>query len=358
MSGPKVLEIGEFELFSSAAPEMTEAYFTGYRAPHRKNRPFFGARAFVRTLRAAWRGDYDLIVVAPPFYPGWSPISILAAMKFTVAKGRPGELWGALTSPLFFSLLRFFPGERLIAIDRSDSFGLPRHCFFLLDKAQAFFKRELPLDHWQTLYGSAHPRLPGVGFRLKRRWQERVSRLRPISLGLDRDRAAQARASISAAKTHDVFFAGMIDGNSSVRALVPAQLQALKEAGLKVNWHKEPVARDEFYRHCADAWLTLSPAGLGWDCFRHIEAALCGSVPLVSTPTIDRYMPLEIGKHCLAYDPYGSGFVELVKSELEDKQRLAAMAQAAREHAAAHLTEEAICKALLKEFVPTVVGAN
>ena len=357
MSGARVLEIGEHALFSAAMPDITEAYFTGYRAPYRGQNPFFGIRAFLRILRAARRGDYDLIVVAPPFYPGWSPRSFLAAFKFTVLKGRPGELWGALISPLTFALLRFFPGDRMIAIDRSDSFGLPRHSFFLLDKARAFFKRELPIDHWQTLYGSGHRRLPGASFRRKRRWLERIGKVRPIGLGLHSELADAALATGNAVKRRDLFFAGSIDGNSSVRALVPAQLAALKAAGVDVDWAEQPVPRAEFYQRCAEAWLVLSPAGLGWDCYRHIEAALCGSVPLVSAPSIDRYKPFVIGDHCIAYAPDENRLVETVIAALEDKKRLAAMAAKARDHATAHLTELAMCQALLAEFAPSGFGS-
>lgn len=357
MKGPKVLEIGEHAFFSRAMPDVTEGYFTGYRAPYRGKRPFFGVLAFIRTLLAVRRGDYDLIVVAPPFYPGWSPRSILAAFKFTVVRGRPGELWGALISPLTFALLRFFPGERMIAVDRSDSFGLPRHSFFLLDKARAFFKRELPIDHWQTLYGSGHRRLPGASFRRKRRWVERIGKLRPIGLGLRTELEAAALAAGNAVKRRDVFFAGSISGNSSLRALVPAQLAALRAAGVDVDWPEKPVPRAEFYQRCAEAWLVLSPAGLGWDCYRHVEAALCGSVPLVSAPSIDRYKPYVIDEHCIAYHPDENRLVETVVAALKDKKRLAAMAAAARDHATAHLTEAAMCRALLTEFVRPGVGS-
>ena len=350
MNGPRVLEIGEHMLFSRAMPDITEGYFTGYRAPHRRNLPFFGIRAFLRTLLAARRGDYDLIVVAPPFYPGWRPRSFLAAFKFTVVKGRPQELWGALISPLIFALLRFFPGDRMIAVDRSDSFGLPRHSFFLLDKARAFFKRELPIDHWQTLYGSGHSRLPGANFRRKSRWQKRIHKLRPIGLGLRADLEAAALAAGNAVKRRDVFFAGSIYGNSSVRALVPTQLEALRAAGVDVDWPEKTVPRAEFYQRCAEAWLVLSPAGLGWDCYRHVEAALCGSVPLVSAPSIDRYKPYVIGEQCIAYHPDENHFVETVTYALKDKNRLVAMAASARDHATAHLTEVAMCRALLAEF--------
>jgi glycosyltransferase involved in cell wall biosynthesis len=354
----RVLEIGEHSLFGAAMPGITDSYFCGYRAPHREHRPFFGLLAFFRTLRAVRRGEYDLVVVAPPFYPGWHPRSFLAAIKYTVFKGRPQELWGAIVSPLVFALLRFFPADRMIAIDRSDSFGLPRHSFFLLDKARAFFKRELPVDHWQALYGSGHNRLPGIRFRSGRRWQLRMAKLRPIPLGLSPEPAAAALAAGPAAKRHDIFFSGAIEGNSHVRSLIPKQLGALQSAGIAVDWAKQPVPRTEFLRRCAEAWLVLSPAGLGWDCYRHVEAALCGSVPLVSAPTIDRYRPFVIGEHCLAYYADENRMIETVNAALADKTRLAGMAAAAREHALANLTEEAVCSALLEEFVNSKFGTG
>lgn len=352
MHAARVLEIGEHPLFGRVMPEVTESYFAGYLARMRRDLPFFGFIALLRTLSAARRGEYDLIVVAPPLYPGWHPRSFLAAFKFTLFKGRPRDLWGALVSPLLFAALRLYPGERMIAINRSDSFGLPRHQFFLLDKAQAFFKRELPIDHWQALTGTAHRRQPGLNFRRKPRWRARMAKLRPFALGLSPEATAGALAAGPAAKRSDVFFAGTIDGNSHVRTLVPAQLMALRAAGVVVDHAEKPVPREEFYRRCAEAWLTLSPAGLGWDCYRHVEAALAGSVPLVSAPTIDRYRPLVIGEHCLAYHPDEGRLTDIVVAALADKAKLAAMAAAAREHALRHLTDEAVCRALLDEFAP------
>lgn len=102
-------------------------------------------------------------------------------------------------------------------------------------------------------------------------------------------------------------------------------------------------------RRCAESWITLSPAGLGWDCYRHMEAALAGSVPLVSTPTIERYRPLVTGEHCLAYHPDEDRIVPIVTEALADKARLQRMAEAARQHVLDHLTETAICRQLLRE---------
>ena len=42
----------------------------------------------------------------------------------------------------------------------NDAFIVGSHNFFLLDKATAAFKRELPVDRWHILCHSAHPALP------------------------------------------------------------------------------------------------------------------------------------------------------------------------------------------------------
>ena len=57
---------------------------------------------------------------------------------------------------VWFQLLRFVPMQGMIAVDRADGFDIPRHHHFLLDKAQAYFKRELPIDHWQAFLSGPH----------------------------------------------------------------------------------------------------------------------------------------------------------------------------------------------------------
>jgi hypothetical protein len=86
------------------------------------------------------------------------------------------------------------------------------------------------------------------------------------------------------------------------------------------------------------AWLAWSPAGLGWDCSRHYEAALVGSVPLMNYPTIMRYCPLLDGEHCVLYRAEPGGLIEVARSALADKRRMRKMAQAAREHVREHHT--------------------
>ncbi|MBU2583091.1 MAG: glycosyltransferase [Alphaproteobacteria bacterium] len=345
----RILEIGENILFQFARPNETDTYFAGYRDDLRAGLPYLGLINLVRIMRRAYRSDYDLIVLHPPLYPGWHPRSFLAALKFSLLRGNPAGVFGAVFSPLWFEFLRLLPNVPIIAVDRSDNPGTPAHHFFLLDKAEIFFKRELPYDHWQLLNGTAHRRLPGRTFRLQEKWRRRMAKVKPIGLGLPHYLYQPADAAFGQPKTSDVFFSATTSGNSTVRSNVGALIDLLSKAGVKVDVAEGRLPQEEFAKRCAQAWLTLSPAGLGWECYRHLEAAVAGSVPLLSAPTIHRYKPLVIGEHCLVYYPDEQRIVEIVEAALSDKMRLADMAIAARQHVLDWHTEQAICRYLIEE---------
>jgi len=347
----RVLEIGEVGLFHWGMAADTDAYYASYRADLRQGRAWLGLIALYRIWRHVACGRYDLIVLHPPYYSGWHPRSFMVALKFSLFKGRPLELWGAIISPILFQFLRYFPLANMIAVERSDSFGIPRHHFFLLDKAQAYYKRELPFDHWQVLHRSAHRRLPGATFRRNTKWQRRIAKIHPIALGLDREKADKAAEVFGTDKEYDLFFAGGTDENSTVRANVPDQLCRLRKAGVQVDAPSMRLSYDDYIKRCAKAWITLSPAGLGWDCYRHVEAAIAGSVPLVSAPSIERYKSLVIGQHCLVYHLDADDIVSLVIGALSDKKALSNMAKAAHDHAKSCLVLDKICRELLQRHV-------
>ena len=89
--------------------------------------------------------------------------------------------------------------------------------------------------------------------------------------------------------------------------------------------------------------MTWSPEGFGWDCFRHYEASLCLSVPVLSPPTIARHAPLLDGVHALTYPVEGDGLAAVIREALQDKARLARMAQTARDHVLLHHTQDRVC---------------
>jgi glycosyltransferase involved in cell wall biosynthesis len=102
----------------------------------------------------------------------------------------------------------------------------------------------------------------------------------------------------------------------------------------------------------AQARLGWSPAGLGWHCFRHAEAAAAGSVPLIPHPTVETDAGFVDGVTALLYDPRPGGLADAVRAALADPARLARISAAARAHALANLTPEAVAARVLAEALP------
>jgi glycosyltransferase involved in cell wall biosynthesis len=180
-----------------------------------------------------------------------------------------------------------------------------------------------------------------------------IEKIHPISIGLPLKRM-DLLPKEPVAKTADIFFSGRIAQSSSIRPRGLAELLALKEQGVAVDISDRPLPPAEFYQRCAGAHLTWSPEGYGWDCFRHYEAPACRSVPVINTPTIERYSPLIAEEHVLFYSPEPGGLTRAVVAALADKPRLARMAEAGRNHVLAHHSPGAIAR----HVVETTLGLS
>jgi hypothetical protein len=353
LASVRVLEIGEFALFKRSLPVECESYYAGYRAYNGEGRRFFGLRDLLHVMaRAKDRSAFDLVVLHPPLLPWWSPRSLLYALRYSLTEGRALDIYGAIASPFYFSLLRLVRfAMPVVAIDRGDGFTIPSQHMNLIDRVDAYYKRELPVDRWRTFFGVAGHHLPGENMRKHRRWRDRLAKLRPIGLGLRKTHVEEALALERAPKSRDVFFAGTLHATSFVRERLGDLVAQLRKAGVDVDLPDERLPYREYLSRCSAAWLTLSPEGFGWDCYRHVEAAIVGSVPVLNAPTIERYEPMRAGEHCLVYFPDDvPGAVDMIRSALADKPKLLTMARAAEAHALGHLTEAAICRALIQEW--------
>lgn len=342
----RVLEIGDHYYFKMVYPQRTTLLWTGRKAPRLlRSSEYIDCTPwqFFKAMRDAARGRYDVVVTYASLKPGWHWRNWLRSFAHT-----PWRPWRA-TSRLFgVSLLRFARLRvPLVAMDMVDNFTIGRHCFFLLDKAQLYFKRELPVDNWQVLHGSAHPNLPTLRIRRNRRWQTRLERLRPIGIGTG-EITLDLGGRDFPEKTTDIFFAGAVEANSTVRSSGLAELKALAAHGVKVDLPEQRLPQAEFHRRMASAWLTWSPSGLGWQCHRHYEACQCLAVPVINWPTVVRHAPLQDGVHAFYYVPEPGELTRTVIAALADKERLKHMAIAARAHALAHHTFRAICDEVLK----------
>ncbi len=344
---PRIVEIGTLALLGSHAPGADVlSLWTNSRPPRESHARFqpFSLRAFLALRRRMVAGEVDLLVVYPPRY---RPASLRVLAK--AAAENPFHMLAAMIRALGVSLVRFLPrGVPVVALDLDDSFAINRHAFFLLERAAIYYKRELPIDRWQTLFKTAHGDLPTTRVRVRARYKRWMAKLRPITLGYWRSDVGIAPAG-PGDKTVDVFFAGQIDPSSTVRSDGLAQLRALAAEGYVIDVVADRLPYEEFARRMARAWLVWSPEGFGWQCFRHFEAPLAGSVPLINLPRILRDHPLADGVHALYYAAEGDDLRRAIVAALADKPRLARIAEAGRAHVLAHHTFEALCARVIAE---------
>jgi Glycosyl transferases group 1 len=283
-----------------------------------------------------------VIVCHPTMFAPWHPswfIRAIFSRRFLRA-GLP------LTSGWGPQLLRRRLAAPIAVLDREDLPVINRNNLFLLDRATAYFKRELPSDRWKVFVKTGHHGVPTPRYRMVRRHRRRVETLLPISLGLKL--GSQRFFPPATEKSVDVFFAGRIEGSSTVRKQGLAELLALRDQGVTLDIPQGNLPLGEFYRRAAAARLVWSPEGFGWDCFRHYEAPMCGSVPLINNPAIERYRPLIGGKHAIYYDIEPGGLTRAVLAALADRDRLAAMAAEAKIFVELHHTPTAIARHVLE----------
>jgi hypothetical protein len=288
--------------------------------------------------RALHAPDLSLIVTQPAQVAPWRSTVLMRALFDRRAwLGHPR--FGPVLAP---HLLRLPVAAPIAVIDTGDYPYINRADLFLLSRCKFWFKRELPPDRWRLFTKTFHNEIPTPRFRRQSRLRHLLDKVRPISLGVSGNLLAIPQGEPD--KTSDVFFAGSVDGSSTVRQRGLAELIALRDRGLRIDLPEGRLTPEEFYRRCGQAWIVWSPEGLGWDCFRHYEALACGSVPLINTPPIERYRPLLNGVHALFYDPEPGVLTEAITTALADKDRLRTIAREGKTYVLAHHTLTAIAK--------------
>ena len=337
----RILEIGDFHYVKREYPERTTLLWTGRNPPAGLDpSQYFDCTParFLRTMADVRAGNYDLVIAYMGLRSPWHPRNWLRSLASDPL--RPASALGRVFGIVWLRFLRI--GTPLVVLDMNDAFIMGRHNFFLLDKAEIAFKRELSTDRWHILCHSAHPVLPTRRIRRDKRWQRRLAKIRPIALPSPAIETSALWTGEFPEKTVDVFFSGNITENAWVRRAGVAELEQLAARGVKVDLPAERLPPDEFYRRLARAWLAWSPAGFSWECFRTSEAAQCLAVPVLNYPTVELHRPLINGEHVLYYNPEPGGLARAVQAALVDKERLERMALAARAHVLAHHTPRAL----------------
>ncbi len=334
----KILEVGQFRLFKRVLPEQTTHLYTGEDADEGEAFHWNRAADYVRGLCV---GRWDLMVYFPPVNPLYDArhghLRALLGLRRRLARVRPlGNLLVRVPSPV-----------PLVVLDFNDEPTVPGHAWSELERCVVWFKRELPLDVAKAFLDTRpqvrhHPAVMQSQFV-----QRHLHKLQPLSCGVPDETAAlieEMHATRSVPKTHDVFFAGGM--HSTMRLGARQVLEQLRAEGLAIDLSEQRLPLPAYLERCARAWLTMSPEGYGWECMRHYEASLCGSVPVLSRPAIARYRPLP-AEAAIYYSPDEGELREKIVSALSDKPALERMAAASRKHVQQHFLHSRIVAHIL-----------
>jgi glycosyl transferase family 1 len=315
----RVLEISRLGLFKGLQPNATDWIRWGgpltAGEPLQPDLPSSGT--FARTVWRIGIREFDLMVL-----PAIHPTHIHAQTRGKLAVKsvlRTASRFRILGSALHRFGLR---SCRHVILDISDDRHVCRTSLRLFPGSAAYFKRELDLD-------DVEKGLP-------------AEKIRPLPLILPDERRIPAPRK----KEIDLFFAGAICNDTRRKAIEHAR--ALARKGLRVVVSQEPLPYQAYMDALANSWLVLSPEGYGWDCYRHYEACLAGSVPLINRPAYRRRIYLKDGLHCFYYDAEAECLVARVPALLSNKERLAAMGEEGRRHVLRNHTRAAVARYILR----------
>jgi len=303
----------------------TDFFNLGYR---QKNEavPCLPFGEVCRRLRS---GTYRLAFIANPVRL-WNPRKAFLRNTLRLAQLAARGPAPFLLRPLLHELEK--AGVVIGGIDRSDRPIVDNARFPILAASCLFFKRELPLNPANAfLYTSDKTEDTGNIHRIPF-FAHNLLKLRPLSLGIaDRRLKELQRDYGNAPKEIDVIFAGSTRNRPS-RQIGLRVLERLRDEGYQVVASEEKFPRKRYYDLLSRSLICWSPEGFGFDCYRTYEAAALGAAPLLKHPPILQYQPFEEGKNGLYYRHEAADLYDRLKAALEDRERLRAMGERAREH--------------------------
>lgn len=339
--GHDILEIGGYRFFHELMPHRTVYVAVGASLQDAARADLVLSSKTRKAFRhLVGHPNFKIIIIRVNSAPSSAWPWVLQAVCDTSDFAAPGRLsWSS----------RLQTGRKtrraaLIIADFEDEAAILPCNLPLLHACSLYFKRELPADRWRLLISALAGREDERAVRANPRYRGLIPKLHPLPLGLPLSETRHSIPTNEIQKTIDLFFAGSVDSRSWIRTVGLAELEALRANGLSIEIIAKPLAPAAFYRLCAQSYITWSPEGFGWDCWRHYEAAACRSVPLINYPPTERHAPLQQDHHALFYDPSPGGLTRAVLAALADKPKLLNMAAAARNHVIAHHTPEAIAE--------------
>ncbi len=291
---------------------------------------------FIQLRRQVLRGEFDLVICGPAPRPVWRSERWFVQNLLSLIPRFTTKISGQGVTLLPWLLNG--SAVPLMGLNLLDSPPLlPPQNDWVLNQCGVYFMRELPANVFDVFLGAQRGRREFSEIKADPALVRAAGKLRPISMGVQVETVPEWNPGIP--KITDIFFRGRLD-NSPVRNCGYQDLTALRAEGFHVDVPETRIEPAEFFRRCARAWLVWSPEGAGWECYRHYEVPLAGSVPIMNYPTVQRHRPLVDVEHCFLHGPEPGELARVARFALEDKDRLHRMTEAARQHVLAHHTHE------------------
>jgi hypothetical protein len=331
----RVLEIGRIPLFKSAYPDQTTWIRTGSSLVQAGDRYVAFRTGFASVVNLLWklgRGKFQIILLPAVDieFPADATLrkKILRHSIAAVARLR-------LSRWLAQMLLR--PKQNVIAfLDISDFPRIASVTRDIVPDTLCYFKREL------------YPTVSFSGESDQGWWTDRTE---PISLP-----APVSFEPPLIPKQTDVFFSGNI--YTPVREAGLRVLETLASSGLKIDIVRERIPHEEYMQRMAASWLVWSPSGYGWDCYRHYEACLAKSVPVIDFPSAERVFWLKDREHCFYYGRSEGDLAQIIRTALVEKDRLAEMGNQARRHVIENHSRAALVRYMLNRIDRKLIGSG
>jgi hypothetical protein len=340
-----IVEIGYVGFFKRIMPERTTYFAVECATDEHVVADYVLRQTDIGMLTAKLAdSSVRVVILRVNHHPGAAYERVFRLFVSSQARQEKWRPFGRNATPSFKKQLP------LVLLDFEDEPFVHSSVTQLFPTATRIYKRELPVDRWRLLQLTPSTARDEASHRNDAQAERDLEKISPLPLGLPLDERRHLIPTIAAAKRSDVFFAGQTAANSWLRRSAHHELEQLREKGVVVDVPPDRLDPVVFYRRCSEAWLTWSPQGYGWDCFRHYEAAVCRSVPIINYPIIERYNGLRDGEHCIFYDPRPGALTEAVIRSLEIKSRLTEMGGAARQHVLKNHTPEATAERILSEI--------
>jgi hypothetical protein len=279
-----------------------------------------GYRRLLRLRKQVDEGKFDLVLAnnigrSPfPGNKGWATTASLAARLLTYQHRRLDSWWapwivrhGKSKTPL--AIIDSRDGHYVFPWDRR-----------LLEAATLYFKKDLMNWPMRAL-------MPLQNYYTEKRIKPNVSKLRPMSLGLEQSQFAPSSRPMKD-RDVDIFMSG--SENSPLRRLIREKCERLSSR-YRVVTFREKVSMEEYVEMSQRAKLIVCVESFGGETWRQYEVAAAGAIPLMSWPYTQVHEPLLPDEHAFYFSYMGDHFERTVDEALRDADRLQRISDAARQ---------------------------